>query len=180
MPGAHLSHEMKTNIVRWYYELNYSADKIANLAACLANTVYHILQTWCMYGYVTNLYKEPTGRHCFLDQPAIDYISSLIQANPTLYLDEIQHELEQNFDIYISLSTIYCTLVQIATNNKSISAEAAERDELLHATWMAANGTIPLEYMVRLDEASVDDRTNLRLNRWAGIRRACVRRATFL
>ncbi|THU80352.1 hypothetical protein K435DRAFT_574980, partial [Dendrothele bispora CBS 962.96] len=94
----------------------------------------------------------------------VDYISSLILANPTIYLDEIQYELEVNLNIQVSLSTIYQTMVRMAITNKKISAEAAERDEMLRATWMAVNGNIPLEYMVWLDEASVDDRTNLRMN----------------
>lgn len=180
MPGAHLSREMKQCIVRWHYELDYGANEISKLANCSTSTVYDILQTWRQYGDVENLYRQSPGRRRCLDQHAINYISSLIQANPTLYLDEIQHDLEAALDVNVSLSTIYRTLVRIAISNKKISKEAAERDELLRATWMAVNGITPLEYMVWLDEASVDDCTNLRSNGWAGVGRACVRRATFL
>ncbi|KAF9071913.1 hypothetical protein BDP27DRAFT_1198563, partial [Rhodocollybia butyracea] len=176
MPGPHLSREMKQCIVRWYYELDYGANEISKLADCSISTVYETLQTWRQYGDVENLYRQRPGRRRCLDQHAVNYISSLIQANPTLYLDEIQHELEAALDTEVSLSTIYRTLVRIAISSKKISKEAVERDELLLATWMAVNGTTPLEYMVWLDEASVDDRTNLRSNGWAGVGRACVRR----
>ena len=64
--------------------------------------------------------------------------------------------------------------------HKQISKTAAERNELLRATWQAEYGDIPAEYFVWLDESSVDDKTNQRNQGWADLGRACVRRATFI
>ena len=61
-----------------------------------------------------------------------------------------------------------------------MSKVAAERNELLRATWIAAYGHIPKEYFVFLDESSVDDITGQRRKGWSQIGRACVHRAAFL
>ncbi|KZP30238.1 hypothetical protein FIBSPDRAFT_707768, partial [Athelia psychrophila] len=81
-------------------------------------------------------------------------------ANPTLYLDEMQEKLWNARDVDVSISTLSCTLNRIALSHKSISRKAAERNELLRATWQAEYGDIPAEYFVWLDESNVDDKTN--------------------
>lgn len=64
--------------------------------------------------------------------------------------------------------------------NKHIAKEALERDELVHATWQAEYGDIPMESFVWLDESSVDDHTNQHHNGWAMLGCACVWRDTFI
>ncbi|KIK78001.1 hypothetical protein PAXRUDRAFT_87892, partial [Paxillus rubicundulus Ve08.2h10] len=73
-----------------------------------------------------------------LQQGDITFISSILDANPTLYLDEIQNRL----------------------SHKQLSKTASERNELLRATWQAEYGDIPMECFVWIDESSVDDKTN--------------------
>jgi hypothetical protein len=57
---------------------------------------------------------------------------------------------------------------------------AAERDELLHATWQAAYGDILADYFVWLDELSINDCTNQHTRGWALCGQACVHCATFI
>ncbi|EDR06648.1 uncharacterized protein LACBIDRAFT_328511 [Laccaria bicolor S238N-H82] len=96
-----------------------------------------------------------TGPH-----PQVNYIISLLDANPALYLDELQDLLEENHGIKVSLSTLSRTLRHTALTHKRVAHAAVERNKLLRATWQAANGEFPMEYFVWLDEASMDDRTN--------------------
>ncbi|KAF8227030.1 hypothetical protein L208DRAFT_1298616, partial [Tricholoma matsutake] len=90
------------------------------------------------------------------------YISSLMDANPVIYLDEIQDKLSETHNIDVSISTIYRTLLRLAITHKQVAASAIECNELLQATWIAANGDIPKEYIVWINEAGVDDHTNQR------------------
>ncbi|KAI9059852.1 hypothetical protein FKP32DRAFT_1527376, partial [Trametes sanguinea] len=85
-----------------------------------------------------------------------------LQANPTLYLDELQTQLSEARGVDVSIATISRTLHRIALTHKTVSKSSAERNELLRATWQAEYGGIPMEYFVWLDESSVDNTTNLR------------------
>ncbi|KAJ6481125.1 hypothetical protein C8R45DRAFT_754455, partial [Mycena sanguinolenta] len=83
-----------------------------------------------------------------------------LEANPTLYLDELQEMLWENREVDVTLSTLSCALKRIAVMNKAVTVKAVERDEILRATWQAVHGDIPMEYFVWLDESSVDNRTH--------------------
>ena len=68
----------------------------------------------------------------------------------------------------------------MALTHKEQAKKAAERNEMLRATWQAEYGDIPAEYFVWIDKSSVDDKTNQRTQGWAPLGRACVRQATFI
>ncbi|KAJ7870010.1 hypothetical protein B0H13DRAFT_1513247, partial [Mycena leptocephala] len=85
-----------------------------------------------------------------------------LDANPGLYLDELQAKLLETRNVDASLSTISRTIRNLAITNKKVASVAVERNERLRATWQAAHGDIPMEYFVWLDEASVDNRTHQR------------------
>jgi hypothetical protein len=97
----------------------------------------------------------------------MNYLASIIDARPKIYLDELQQELLLHRNIEVSISTISRALQRLAISRKKVSHEAIERNELLRATWQAEYGDIPAEYFVWLDEASVDDQTNQRRDGWA-------------
>jgi hypothetical protein len=58
--------------------------------------------------------------------------------------------------------------------------EAMERNEHFRATWQVVVGQYDTCQLVFVDEAGVDDHTNIRKNGWAPLGQACVRRTTFL
>lgn len=177
---SHLSLEMRNNIIIWRFEQNKTGTEIAELARCSESTVWEVLRLHHEYGQVSSPYGKGRGRSRALDTTDIEYISSLLLANPSLYLDELQEQLANARNVDASIATLSRTLRRITISNKSVSNKAAERNELLRATWQAEYGDIPAEYFVWLDESSVDDRTNQRIRGWAGTGRACVRRATFI
>ncbi|KIK79254.1 hypothetical protein PAXRUDRAFT_93038, partial [Paxillus rubicundulus Ve08.2h10] len=90
----------------------------------------------------------------------ITFISSILDANPTLYLDEIQNQLLETQDVEVSLATLSRVVCWLQLSHKQLSKTASERNELLHATWQAEYGDIPMEYFVWIDESSVDDKTH--------------------
>ncbi|PPQ90786.1 hypothetical protein CVT25_010287 [Psilocybe cyanescens] len=103
-----------------------------------------------------------------------------LERDPVIYLDEVHVRLIQYCNINVSLSTISHTLHKLALSWKQVSPAAAERNELLHATWQAAYAEIPADYIVWLDESSVDDHTNQQQMGWAQVGQACVHREFFV
>lgn len=178
--GPHLPKQMRERMVVWKTEMGKSTTEIAELAGCCVRTVHNVLHFEREYGVVNNPLAQAHSRPRSLDTGDIDYISSLIQANPVFYLDEIQDRLLQYRNVEVSLATVSRALHHLALTHKKISSEASERDELLRATWQAAYADIPAEYCVWLDESSVDNRTNQRKSGWAEVGRACVRRDLFI
>ncbi|KAG2131761.1 hypothetical protein DEU56DRAFT_718455, partial [Suillus clintonianus] len=85
-----------------------------------------------------------------------------LDANPSLFLDEIQEQLLEARNVEVSIATLSCSLRRLAIMHKQTSKAAAERNELLRATWLAEYGHLPKEYFVWIDESGVDNRTNRR------------------
>lgn len=178
--APHTTTEMRERMVFWHSELGKSDSEIALLASCSERTVRDVLRIHRDYGVVRNPFAQPRGGRRSLDTSDLNYISSLLAANPCLYLDELQDRLAMGRGIHVSIATISRAVRSLALSHKRVSKAASERNELLRATWQAEYGDIPADYFVWLDESSVDDRTNQRTHGWAAIGRACVRRATFI
>ncbi|KIK73507.1 hypothetical protein PAXRUDRAFT_119145, partial [Paxillus rubicundulus Ve08.2h10] len=92
-----------------------------------------------------------------LDQQDITYITSILDAHPSLYLDEIQECLFTAHNVDVSIATLSRTLRRIQLSHKQVSKSALERNEELRAVWQAEYGDIPKESFVWIDESSVDN-----------------------
>ena len=167
-------------MVVWRTELGKSTVEIAELAGCSERTVREDLRLHRESGNVHNTFTRPHGGPQSLNQGDISYISSLLDANPTLYLDELQIKLAETRHVDVSIATLSRAVRHLAITHKKVSKAAMERNELLRATWQAEYGDIPADYFVWLDESSVDDHTNQRADGWAVSGCACVRHATFI
>ncbi|TFK79997.1 hypothetical protein K466DRAFT_449151, partial [Polyporus arcularius HHB13444] len=91
----HLSETLKERIIEWRHAQDMSAREIALLAGCSERTIYTVLRNHREYNQTSNPHARPAGRPRVLDQADLTYISSLIHANPTIYLDEIQEQLSE-------------------------------------------------------------------------------------
>jgi len=176
-----VSDEMHARIIVWHDEQHLSAQEITGLVGCSVWTVYSILS----YHHDYNTLRDPLtrglhGTNHSLNMGDMNFILSLIDAQPKIYLDEIQDELLNRQDIFVSISTLSRTLHQLSMTRKDIASEAIERNELLCATWQAVYADILADYCVWLDEASVDDRTNQHTMGWAEMGRACICHAAFV
>ena len=156
-------------------------QEIAGLVGCGVRTVYNILSYHRDYHTLRNPSTRGLhGANRSLDMGDMNYIESLIDAQPKIYLDKIQDELLERRDVFVSILTLSRTLHQLSMTCKHVANEALERNELLCATWQATYADIPADYCVWLDEASVDDRTNQHAMGWAAMGRACVCHAAFV
>ena len=85
--------EIHEAMVRWRFEEHMTALQISILAGCSERTVYEVLRLHRDYGQVTNPFTRSRGRPRVLENGDVDYIHVLLQANPALYLDELQEQL---------------------------------------------------------------------------------------
>lgn len=176
-----VSEEIRQSIVRWHFVLGLDPTDIATLAKCSLRTVQYVLAWQRDFNTVHNPFRHgKPGRRRKLSTGDLNYITAILAARPKTYLDEIQELLVQYCGVDVSVATLSRTLRRLAITNKQIASAAAEHNELLRACWQARHGHIPAEYFVWLDEASVDDTTNLRRRGWSGMGLACVSRDTFI
>lgn len=178
--APHLSEQLKQLVVQWRLDDGERVEDIALRARCSESTVYETLRTYRLFGTVSNPTVHTRGRRSSFEPTDHARIRQYIADNPAAFLDEIQLFIRDILEVDVSIATICRTLRHLAITNKAITKTAAERDELVRATWVAAHGHIPKENIVWLDESSVDDNTNQRRRGWAEMGRACVRRDTFI
>src|ERR1700722_1373614 len=117
--------------------------------------MYDILRLHRDYSQITNPFARSRGRPRILDNGDVEYVHALLQANPTLYLDELQEQLFAARDKDVSLAPLSRVIRRLALTHKRVSKTAAERNELLRATWQAEYGDIPAEYFVWLDASTI-------------------------
>jgi len=88
------------------------------------------------------------------------FLDQLLDREPTLYLDEILVKLEEARNTSISIATLQRGLVRLDITRKSISKEAKERNNYLHAIWEAdmAQYDDP-DIFVFLDESAVNNQS---------------------
>ena len=108
--APHTTTEMCECMVFWHSELGKSNPEIALLASCSECTVRDVLWIHRDYGVVCNPFAQPHSGHCSLDTSDLNYISSLLAANPCLYLDELQDQLVTGWGIHVSIATISHTI----------------------------------------------------------------------
>ncbi|KAH9974442.1 hypothetical protein BGW80DRAFT_1155581, partial [Lactifluus volemus] len=80
----------------WFYDFELPVKEIVLLSGHSQSTDYTILQLYNTCGTVTNPLACHTGRKCLLDPQDLQYIQSILEAQPTIYLDKIQGKLFQN------------------------------------------------------------------------------------
>ena len=158
-----LSDDMRARIIVWHNEKHLSPREIADLAGCCIRTIYNILGYHHDYNTLRDPFTQGTdGRDHSLNMGDLNYLALLITAQPKIYLNEIQEELLNSRDVLVSIPTLSRSgsLHHMALTHKHVANFALGRNELLRATWQAKYGSIPVDYCVWLNAASVDDITN--------------------
>ena len=106
---------------------------------------------------------------------------SLLQREPTIYLDEIQVKLSDDRDLDVSIASIQRAIAQLEITRKTVTKEASERNNLLRAIWEGnmAQYNDP-DLFLFLDESAVNNHSTQRFAGWSPRGTPCVRRATFI
>lgn len=153
--APHLAGPVRELIIYWRNVKGIPVETIADLARCNIRTVYKVLERYEESG---TPHARPRGnRPEAFEDDDLRYLLSLLQAQPSLYLDELRDRLEAARGTTVCLSTICRALYRTGWTRKAASRQAAERDELLRSVWQAEHAHIPPECFVWLDESGVDD-----------------------
>lgn len=176
-----MSIDLKERIVAWYHEDQYTYRHIAVLANCSIGHISNVLRNYHEYGQVKNPFSRNTGRPSEVNEGNIAYIHSLLDTNPTLYLDELQTRLLSVRNINLSIATISRILTHYELTRKRLQRVASERDEELRVLWEADIAQyVDADVFVALDESAVDDKVIQRRFGRSLSGTPCVRRAAFL
>ena len=143
--------------------------------------VHHIVDLYRTYGQVTDPTAMPRRGRRIVTTADEDFIRSLMRAQPSIYLDEIQQELESVLGLFVSIATISRTLARMEISKKSLSRRAAERNEELRTLWeLELTQLSDPDLFVFIDESAVDNRTVQRSQGWSAVGGHSVSRCTFL
>lgn len=86
----------------------------------------------------------------------------LLSENPSIYLYELQQELERMFGVSISVSTICKTVRSMGFTRKAIHHIALQQSEQLRAEFMATISVYDPEMIIWVDESGCDRRNSAR------------------
>ena len=95
--------------------------------------VYLVLNLYNQFGVVSGLYNYSymVGHSHSLSQADLAFLSTLLDYCKSLYLNELQNELQLKRGVHTSLPMLYHALQQLGISCKVISVNAYERNELL-------------------------------------------------
>ncbi|TEB22296.1 hypothetical protein FA13DRAFT_1577402, partial [Coprinellus micaceus] len=106
------------------------------------------------------------GRSHVLEPAHCEYILSLLENTPDMYLDELQHQLENTHGVVTTISTISRTLHRLGVSSKKLSRMACEHSDEAWCRFGFEIGQYPAEYIVCADESAVNILTTYRMNGW--------------
>ncbi|KAG1732003.1 uncharacterized protein EDB91DRAFT_1058389 [Suillus paluster] len=139
------------------YRRGYSIKYICHLLGVKKTLVYKVLQLFPSQ----HIHSKNTGRHHILTIDDITFITAILCHHPTMYLDELQHELHSHCSVFVSVQTLLRTFWRLHLNCKHISTYALERNEEKCAIFMNSIAEIvpDPEMLMFGDEAAKDERT---------------------
>ena len=160
----------------------YSVQKICSLLGIKKSLVYQTLKYHRVYGVPHNLHRRKPGRPRVLSPQDLKFVVSLLKQRHTIYLDEIQEELQSRRQTSVSLPTIMRALHRMDFTHKVISAGAIERNDLLRAVYMnrIADEVPDPNMLMFIDESARNRRSSPRNMGWSRTGLRCVQRRFFV
>jgi transposase len=176
-----LSTDLKQRIINWYLNDGMDMEEITDLASVSIGLVSNVVSLYCQYGQVSNPFGHRPGHPSYLNADDILYTETILQANPGLYLDEIQENLAVVCNLHVSVATICRSLLHLDMSHKAITKTASQCDEMLQTLWEAqmAEYTDP-NVFVFLDESAVDQATAHRTHGQSTLGTRCVQHMSFI
>ena len=176
----HIPQALKDRVPVLFHEQDMTVTAICKVLGIRKSTAYSTLAFHKKYGASAKPHFHRRRR--ILTLADTNYISSLLDQHPTLYLDEVQDYLCCQRRVSVSLSTLTRTLRRIDITNKAISRHAIERNEMLRAAFMNYIGHIITDphQLMFTDESSIDRRTMVRRKGWTKAGSRCVQRQHFV
>ena len=182
MPTQTISHDLKARIPVLRYVEGLDVKTICRLLGIKKTTVYVALHYHRRYDLPYNPFAQKGGRKQVLSSAAVCFIRKTLEDHPLLYLDEIQTHIFKAHHTFVSISTISRVLRRMHFGKKTVTREAAERNDLLRAVFMNRIGMLVPDpgMLMFTDESAKDERTSQRRRGWAPLGERCVVRQCFV
>lgn len=174
------SEDLKVRVANLYTQGDMTMREVAEMLNISLGSVHNIIACHQQFGQVTNPHAtHPPGRQRALNAIDMLFIRGVVEAEPSIYLDELQHKLMVARDVHVSVATMSHTLSRMGLTRKVVSRRASERNNSVRVLWelQMAQYTDP-DSFVFLDESAVDGLTGLRANGWSPSNIRAVERST--
>lgn len=91
--SPHLTEQVRERIIIWRFQQQKTIAEIAQLAGCSQRSIYKILTLHRDFGHTRNPFAHRRGKPRILNQQDLSFITSILDANPSLFLGKIQEQL---------------------------------------------------------------------------------------
>jgi len=81
-------------------------EEIRDLSRCSIGLVYKVINNYREFGQVVNPFTRRAGQPPILSNEDIIFLTTILEANPSLYLDELQQKLYDVRGVDASIPTI--------------------------------------------------------------------------
>ena len=127
MPKHWTSQNVRASIPILHHD-SLSVKEISSRLGVKESLVYLVLKLYRQFGIVSNVHKYSctVGRPHSLSQADVVFISALLDHRRSLYLDELQDELQLKCGIHTTLPTIHRALQRLGISHKIISVDVYE------------------------------------------------------
>ena len=182
MPPHSVSREIKARIPVLHQVHGYKVKEICELLGIRKSLVDKTMYYYHQHGVTFNPDTRCAGRQRTLSSTDLAFIQALLKQKHCLYLDEIQEQLLLQHGVQASVPTIWRTLRRLHLSNKTVSARAIERNDLLRSAFMNRIATkVPdADMFMFIDESAKNERTSGRKKGWATVGKRCVQRRCFV
>lgn len=154
---------------------------IATQMKVSVGSIHKAICTYKECGEYLDPSKKRTGRPQILDDDDAWYLKSLLESNPTLYLDETKEKLETVRNVSVSMAMISRFLWSRDFTWKTVLRKALEGDRIVRVCWEAETAQyVDPDYFVFIDESHINQKTAQRQHGWAPVGLPPVKRSTFL
>ncbi|KAG2090022.1 uncharacterized protein F5147DRAFT_586880 [Suillus discolor] len=161
MPPHTVSDDLKARIPV-LRRRGHSVKHICYLLGVKKTLVYKVLRLFSPT--CSSIHSKNTGCRRTLTIDDLAFITAILRHRPTIYLDELQHELHSRRGVSVSVQTLLHTFRWLHLSRKCISAYALEWNEEKCAIFMNSIAEIAPdpEMLMFGDEAAKDERTLIR------------------
>ncbi|KNZ61027.1 hypothetical protein VP01_1461g5 [Puccinia sorghi] len=174
------SSDIKAICVRWLLE-GKTVDSINSALGCTIHP--RSCARWKMlYLKTCNVVRDPAtydpcGRPPKLEREELDFVLSILESDPTLYLDEVQKLLEDATGEKVARSTIHSTIVKrLGQTRKTVHTVHPAQCPIKRAQFTIDISSFPANFLVFTDKSAVCVKSQRRRMGWApkGKRTHCV------
>lgn len=160
---ARVSEDVKWIAVMHYLRGDRSMRQVARDLFRDHSTVLSWVRNFENLGYPSRQHPTPTKKLGYVE---LEYLKLLVLRNPTIYLDELQVQLQERFDCAVSLSTICRGLcMRLKLNRKKITTYNKNKSLVAQTRYwdMMEEMNVQPDMLVFLDETAKDIRDTARL-----------------